>query len=103
MDYQKHSTSSFSLNHFFSDISSDIEVKTERPETDETFLYSLSAPVSPAKDPDSGYQHHRLGKAVKCRRWFSLVRLWAPWLAPRQGSGDEFKLDKDAVLVSFLR
>lgn len=31
-----------------------------------------------------------------------MVRLWSPWLAPRQGR-DKFHLDKDAVLAAFLR
>lgn len=34
-------------------------------------------------------------------RWFALVRQWHPWLVPRHGKSD-FKLDKDAVLCSFL-
>lgn len=34
-------------------------------------------------------------------RWFALVRLWHPWLAPRHGNSD-FELDKDAILCSFL-
>lgn len=34
-------------------------------------------------------------------RWFALVRLWAPWLAPRQGR-TRFELDNEAVLCSFL-
>ncbi|KAH9826905.1 glycoside hydrolase family 36 protein, partial [Teratosphaeria destructans] len=99
-DYQKHS--SHSLDHFFEGISSDIKVQPERPDTDDTFLYSLTAPVNAAKDPDSGYQHHQLGKAKDASRWFSVVRLWSPWLAPRQGKG-KLELDKDAILLSFLR
>jgi len=34
-------------------------------------------------------------------RWFALVRLWAPWLAPRQGRS-HFELDNEAVLASFM-
>jgi hypothetical protein len=34
-------------------------------------------------------------------RWFALVRIWTPWLAPRQGK-DFFGLDKEAVMCSFL-
>ncbi|KAI9171730.1 Inosine-5'-monophosphate dehydrogenase [Paramyrothecium foliicola] len=34
-------------------------------------------------------------------RWFALIRLWSPWLAPRQGKSN-FALDKDAILCSFL-
>lgn len=33
-------------------------------------------------------------------RWFALVRIWSPWLAPRQGK-EHFQLDKEAVCVSF--
>jgi hypothetical protein len=38
---------------------------------------------------------------LMCCRWFSLVRIWTPWLAPRHGKSS-FGLDKDAVLCSFL-
>lgn len=34
-------------------------------------------------------------------RWFSLIRVWAPWLAPRHGKS-KFELDKDAVLAAFV-
>ena len=34
-------------------------------------------------------------------RWFSLVRIWSPWLAPRQGK-TRFELDKEAISCSFL-
>lgn len=90
------------LKHFFAGLSSDIEVKPERPETDDTLLYSLTCPVGPAEGQESGWSHHQIGKANQLSRWFSLVRLWSPWLAPRQGKTD-LKLDKDGVLVSFLR
>lgn len=35
-------------------------------------------------------------------RWFSLVRISCPWLAPIQGKG-QFSLTEDAILGSFLR
>ncbi|CAK4033528.1 glycoside hydrolase family 36 [Lecanosticta acicola] len=99
-DYGKHSA--YDLKHFFNGISSDIAIQSERPDTDDTFLYSLTAPVSPAQGQHSGWSHHQLGTPNSSSRWFSLVRLWSPWLAPRQGSGT-FQVDKDAVLLSFLR
>jgi len=34
-------------------------------------------------------------------RWFALIRIWSPWLAPRQGKST-FGLDKEAVMCSFL-
>ncbi|KAK0945799.1 hypothetical protein LTR29_002655 [Friedmanniomyces endolithicus] len=100
MDHKAHK--SHELKRFFADISPDIEVQSEKPDTDDTYLYSLTCPVTAAKDPDSGYQHHRLGKPIHSSRWFALVRLWTPWLAPRQGKG-KFLLDKDGVSLSFLR
>ncbi|EME48995.1 glycoside hydrolase family 36 protein [Dothistroma septosporum NZE10] len=99
-DFTKHS--SYDLKHWFSDVSSEIEVQSETPDTDNTHLYSLTCPVAPAEGGNSGWQHHQLGTPNHSSRWFSLVRLWSPWLAPRQGKG-RLDLDKDAVLSSFLR
>lgn len=42
-----------------------------------------------------------MSKAKNNSRWFALVRLWAPWLAPRAGKF-QFELDKEAVMASFL-
>ena len=101
LDFEKHST--HDLKKWFADVSPDIKVQSEKPETDNTFLYSLTSPVVAAKDPASGYSYHKLGKLNHSTRWFALVRLWSPWLAPRQGKGSHFSLDKDGVLLSFLR
>ncbi|KAK3630052.1 hypothetical protein LTR56_017697 [Elasticomyces elasticus] len=100
MDHKAHQA--HELKQFFGDISSDIKVQSEKPATDNTYLYSLTCPVQAAEDPASGYQHHRLGKPLRSSRWFALVRLWSPWLAPRQGK-TKFELDKDGVQLSFLR
>jgi hypothetical protein len=34
-------------------------------------------------------------------RWFALIRIWSPWLAPRQGK-TRFGLDNPGVMCSFL-
>ena len=99
--FREHS--SYDLGHFFGDISPEIKVTREQAETSHTQLWSVTCPVNAAKGEDSGWQHHRLGKPSKCCRWFALVRLWSPWLAPRHGSGDCFELDKEGILLSFLR
>ncbi len=39
--------------------------------------------------------------ALTVARWFAIVRLWSPWIAPRQGRST-FALDKEAVMCSFL-
>lgn len=99
-DFSKHSTHDF--KYWFDGISSDLKIQSERPETDNTQLYSLAAPISPARGKDSGWSHHQLGTPNCAVKWFGLVRLWSPWLAPRQGRG-KLDIDKDAILLSFLR
>lgn len=42
-----------------------------------------------------------IGHLLTGSRWFSLIRIWAPWLAPRHGKSD-FELDKDGVLAAFV-
>lgn len=86
----------------FQGTSSEINVKKEAAQTSDTELYYITAPVRPAKGEDSAYSDHKLGVPKDYTRWFSLVRLWSPWLAPRQGK-DKFTPDKDAVLAAFLR
>jgi hypothetical protein len=99
-DFEKHST--YDLKHWFEGLSSDITYQSETAEFADTFLYSLNCPVQAADQQDSGWQQHQLGLPADSQKWFGLVRLWSPWLAPRQG-GKKLKLDKDAILLSFLR
>ena len=48
-----------------------------------------------------GWGFENLGCSLTFDRWFALVRIWSPWLAPRQGKS-RFGLDKEAIMVSFL-
>ncbi|KAH0137775.1 glycoside hydrolase family 36 protein, partial [Aureobasidium melanogenum] len=86
---------------YFHGTSSDLNIRKTTADTPDTRLYSITAPIKPAKGKDSGYSKYVLGTPKDFTRWFSLVRLWSPWLAPRQGK-DKFHLDKDAILASFL-
>ena len=43
-----------------------------------------------------------LGTPCSFSRWFSLVRIWAPWLAPRHGQ-DTYNPKETALLSAFLR
>ncbi|KIW07354.1 uncharacterized protein PV09_02200 [Verruconis gallopava] len=90
------------LSHYLRGTSSHIKFESIAAETPDTQLWSLTAPVKAANGDESGYCTHQLGLPESCTRWFALVRLWAPWLAPRQGR-DKFICDKEAVLASFLR
>lgn len=66
-------------------------------------LYSLeSASTIPYDIDDSHEECKILGKLFMAHRWFALVRIWSPWLAPRHGS-EHFRLTEPAILLSFLR
>ena len=96
-DFKQHD-----LSFFIQGTRSNIKTERLKSDTPSTLLWSLTAPVEPASEDDSGRSSNKLGTPTQLARWFALVRLWAPWLAPRQGK-DNFSCDKDAVLTSFLR
>ncbi|CAK7229005.1 hypothetical protein SBRCBS47491_007102 [Sporothrix bragantina] len=71
-----------------------------------TQLWALETQVDAAKDDgkdESAYTTVSIGAPWHGRflRWFSLVRLWSPWLAPRHGR-QALDRELDGVLCSFL-
>ncbi|KAF2741270.1 raffinose synthase protein-like protein Sip1 [Polyplosphaeria fusca] len=79
-----------------------LSIEKEQSDTPHTLLWTVTSPVNAASGKASGYSNNKLGCPSSYSRWFALVRLWSPWLAPRQGVG-AFKPDKDAVLATFER
>ena len=72
-------------------------------EAPEAKLYSLESSTTIPYGEDGAVEELKaLGKVLMAHRWFALVRIWSPWLAPRHGKED-FRLNEPAVLVSFLR
>ena len=90
------------LPFYIDDIGDEVKYDEVMADTPETQLWSIQAPVHAAAGGTSGYSIHRLGFPTKHSHWFSLVRLWSPWLAPRHGKG-RFSPDKEAVMAAFLR
>lgn len=79
-----------------------ISVKPCQSQCPGTRLWALEASVEAAKGEDSTFVDFNLGLPWGgFLRWFSLIRIWAPWLAPRHGK-TKFELDKDAVLSAFV-
>ena len=72
------------------------KIRAVASETPDTKLWTISAPASLSRHDFS------LGAPLDCNRWFSLVRIWTPWLAPRHGE-KKFSTAEDAILCSFLR
>ncbi|KAI4179906.1 MAG: hypothetical protein L6R41_007565, partial [Letrouitia leprolyta] len=90
------------LVNYLKDYSQDFSVNQVESETPNTQLWSLSSPVKAAEGKSSGITDTSLGIPRSFGRWFSLVRIWSPWLGPRHGEG-QFSPTEDAVLSSFLR
>lgn len=90
------------LKDYIKDISPDLGVHTVPSDTPETQVWSITTPVQAAEGNSSGWTTVRFGTPRSFTRWFSLVRIWTPWLAPRHGKGS-FSPSEDAILASFLR
>ena len=90
------------LSDYLSDLSSDLEVHSVVSEVQKTQLWSIVGSVRAAQGSKSGYTDISLGIPQAFSRWFALVRIWSPWLAPRHGQG-KFSPAEDAILGSFLR
>jgi len=90
------------LTSYIDGLSKDIKVESIGSEAPNTMLWSLTARAERAQGQVSGFSTYPFGVPMNFVRWFSLVRLWSPWLAPRQGKDTKFA-DKDAILYSFLR
>jgi hypothetical protein len=77
-------------------------VEQQLSDTPDAVLWSITAPVKAASGQEPGLFTQNLGRATDFSRWFAETRIWAPWLAPRQGK-DVFQPDKDAILSAFER
>jgi hypothetical protein len=99
---QPESFENFDLSYFIGDMGTDIEVQRETSQTPETLLWSLTATLDKADGQASAFATHKLGLPTNFTRWFALCRLYSPWILPRHGK-NKFEVDKDAILVAFLR
>lgn len=90
------------LKDYLQNYSSAFSVTSVESQAPHTQLWSLNAPVKAAEGKASGQADISLGTPREYSRWFSLVRIWSPWLGPRHGQGS-FSPSEDSILVSFLR
>ncbi|KJR80867.1 raffinose synthase protein Sip1 [Sporothrix schenckii 1099-18] len=94
------------LQDLIGDLNPAFRVTSPRSQAPGAQLWELTVPVAAVADDggdQSAYTTVPIGMPWNGRflRWFSLMRLWSPWLAPQQGRQ---ALDRalDAVLCSFL-
>ncbi|KAK3987768.1 putative galactinol--sucrose galactosyltransferase 6 [Cladorrhinum sp. PSN332] len=90
------------LPDLIQDFNADLKWKSHLSQTPRTRLWSIQVGVDGTESDKSTIADVPLGIPWGGPlRWFALVRLWTPWLAPRHGK-EFLKLDEDAVLCSFL-
>lgn len=102
MIYQATGALESELTDYIDELSSSLKVEKESSETPNTLLWSITTPVKAASGKTAGHLTKKLGKPTNVSRWFALVRLWSPWIAPRQGK-EKFQPDKEAILAAFER
>ncbi|KAH8816375.1 glycoside hydrolase family 36 protein [Xylogone sp. PMI_703] len=93
-----------SLNHYIEGLNPSFKVENCRSQSPGTTLWSVEASIEPAVGESSVIKDVVFGLPWgkgKFLRWFALIRIWSPWLAPRQGKST-FELDKPGILCSFL-
>jgi Raffinose synthase or seed imbibition protein Sip1 len=90
------------IGEYIQGLSSQLEIQARRSEAPGALLWSLIGSLPSAQGEISGRAKFPLGSPKSYLRYFSLVRVWSPWLAPRHGE-KEFRLTEDAILCSFLR
>lgn len=100
--YQAKLDSNRQLSYFIEGMSPDIRATRVPSETPDTQVWSLEAPAAAANGDSSAFSRHTLGLPTNFDRWFALVRLWSPWLAPRQGRRGKLA-EKDALIYAFSR
>ncbi|KAL6837617.1 glycoside hydrolase family 36 protein [Trichoderma camerunense] len=94
-------TESDDLNNLIYGLDPAWKVTSRMSQAPKTQLWSLETAVPPGENDLSSYTDVELGTPWgSFLRWFAIVRLWSPWLAPRHGK-THFSLDKDAILLAF--
>lgn len=90
------------LGEYIQNLPNEIDIQSRKSESPDAHLWSITGDVPAAQERESGLKKLTLGSPSSYLRYFALVRVWSPWLAPRHGKKD-FRLTEDAVLCSFLR
>ncbi|KAI6714138.1 hypothetical protein JHW43_003359 [Diplocarpon mali] len=92
------------LGDYITGLNPILKAKNYRSQSPGTTLWSVEAPIEGADQEKSAFKNIEFGLpwgSGKFSRWFALIRIWSPWLAPLQGKS-HFDLEKEAVICSFL-
>ncbi|ODH31435.1 hypothetical protein ACO22_03448 [Paracoccidioides brasiliensis] len=86
------------LDHF----NPKLEIETRLSESPGALLWSVTGSVLSAVDNQSTREKINFGLPKDFVRYYALVRIWEPWIAPRHGMKN-LALTEDAIFLSFLR
>ncbi|KAI8937818.1 hypothetical protein NX059_005512 [Plenodomus lindquistii] len=100
--YQPQDLTDDDLTSYIGDLPPFVTIEKEHSDTPNTLVWSVTSPVNAASGKTPGTASEKLGVPSNVSRWFALIRLWGPWIAPRQGK-DRFEPDKEAILAVFER
>ena len=90
------------ITSYLKDLSPNFSVESVPSDSPGAQVWSITTAVKAAEGETSGWTNTSLGVPRSFTRWFALVRIWSPWLAPRHGKGN-FQPKEDVILCSFLR
>ncbi|CAI7663254.1 unnamed protein product [Penicillium glandicola] len=90
------------LEKYIENLHDDLNIESRLSEAPGSVLWALSGDIDAVQSGCSSIKHLSLGTPSSVVRYFSLVRVWSPWLGPRHGK-DKFRLTEDAIFCSFLR
>ncbi|KAJ5170402.1 Aldolase-type TIM barrel [Penicillium coprophilum] len=90
------------LEKYIDTLHEDLQIQSRPSEAPGSVLWALSGDIDAVQNGSSIIKQVALGTPSSVVKYFSLVRVWSPWLGPRHGK-DNFRLTEDAILCSFLR
>ncbi|PGH14700.1 hypothetical protein AJ79_02866 [Helicocarpus griseus UAMH5409] len=90
------------LAEYLDGFNQNLKVETRLSESPGAVLWSVTGSILSAVDNQSTCEKIDFGIPKEFVRYFGLVRIWEPWLAPRHGMS-KLALTEDAIFLSFLR
>ncbi|OJD19921.1 hypothetical protein AJ78_00115 [Emergomyces pasteurianus Ep9510] len=90
------------LAEYLDDLNPNLHIETHSSESPGAILWSVTGSILSAVDDKSTSEEINFGLPRHFVRYFALVRIWEPWLAPRHGLS-KLALTEDAISLAFLR
>ncbi|EEH05104.1 alpha-galactosidase [Histoplasma capsulatum G186AR] len=91
-----------SLTEYLDDLNPDLQIEAHPSESPGAILWSVTGSILSAVGDESTFEEIKFGLPKDFVRYFALVRIWEPWLAPRHGLS-KLALTEDSIFLAFLR